>query len=526
MTQSISTTSKFQEKYIKPGTRLFDNQKENIKKLIHRRRCILSDKCGGGKTLSVLYGFSYLLEKGYMQRMLVLTPLSAYEKQVWKLDMQKFTTFTYISVDELYKMVKDAPYRLPDLLNHYQVIYGKHTHVKAKETADLIRLILNTPSTLLCIDEIHGFRNPKSRLTLDLRDMMQPVRAVWGITATTISRNLQNLYDIVNLVYPWYLGPWTMFRDTYCNTMQKCIGYRNGKKAYAIETTTIKDPQGLRAKLAPILITGESFFEVKYHYIDYNLSPEEQDIYRRIADGISIIPESDPEDWFKSILSSTPTTQPRTIGDVDRYSSRFIYLQSAADGIIANDGTYTRQGSTKMLQLISLLRDITSRGQSALVYFDYLASVEIAKLMCQKLLTNCNILISTGDDKLKEGTLTEARCKLKPHIVLCTRASSESASYYFMNNVIFFHNPTVPSTFIQMLGRITRKNSLYPDDLNCYIFRSENIDLYKLLIVSGKTRLMEISSGEREANVPEDYKELMEKSEAQARYRKVLLWQN
>lgn len=519
--------NKFQGKYIKPGVKLFDEQKMFVKRLVHRRRCILSGKTGAGKTLSVLYAFSYLKEMGYMKRLFVLTPLSAYEKDVWKKDIAKFTTFKCIDIDSFYKLYKDAvPAARSNLLDYYDVIYGKHTHVKARDYVELCAEIISLQDTLCCIDEVHAFRNPTSKLTLALKEMTRCSRAFWGITATTISRNIQNLYDIVNLVYPWYLGPWTMFRDTYCNTMQRCIGYRGGKKAFATETTTIKDPVGLRAKLEPIMITGESFFDIHFHYEDYRLSPYEEDIYSKITDGIAIAPdELDPDVWFKSVISGTLDKQEvKSIGDVERYSSRFIYLQHAADGIIANDGTYTRMDSVKMLLLMERLQSIIDKNQSVLVYFDYLASVDAALHMCRKHLHNCNILVSTGDDKLKEGTLTEGKCKMKPHVVLCTRASSESASYYFINNVVFFHVPTVPSTFVQMLGRITRKNSLYPDDLNCFIFRSENIDLYKLLIVSGKTRLMEIASGEEERNVPPDYKEVLEKSDAQQRYKRILLW--
>ena len=523
---------KFTRKYIKPGFQLFDNQVYNVKRLIHKRRCILSDKCGGGKTASVLFAFSYLKEKGHLRNLLVLTPLSALEKEVWKKDIQKFTTFTCITIEALHKMVGESEDKLEKALASYDVIYGKHTHVKSatksqESLRNLIWRIAIKQSTLFCVDEIHAFRNPQSSLTLQLREITRDSRAFWGITATTISRNIENLYNIVNLVYPWYLGPWSMFRDTYCNTMQRTIGYDrvNHKKKQVIEATTIKDPVGLRNKLEPILITGESFFDVKYNYIDYELSDHEQTIYTKITQGISVDVEKDPEEWFKWIMDNDSSKPVKSIGDVERYSSRFIYLQYAADGVIAQDGTYSRQDSVKMLKLVELVQNIVSKKQSALVYFDYLASVDMAKRMLEKYVNGVNILLSTGDDRLKEGLLTEARCKIKPHVVLCTRAASESASYYFMNHVIFFHNPTVPSTFIQMLGRITRKNSLFPDDLNCHIFRSNNIDLYKLLIVSGKTRLMEVASGNVEANVPDDYKEIMEKSEAQSKYRRILLWQ-
>lgn len=518
----------FQEKYIKQGFQLYDNQKCNVRHLVHRRRCILSDKCGGGKTASVLYAFSYLKERGALKNLVVLTPLSAYEKEVWKKDMQKFTKLSFVDVEDLYKVTGGDILKIRKAIDKFDVIYGKHTHVKQDHIRDLIWEVIKLSTTLFCIDEVHAFRNPKSAMTMQLREMVKSSHALWGVTATTISRNIENLYNIVNLIYPWYLGPWSMFRDTYCNTMTRTIGYDRAthRKRQTIEATSLKDPVGLRNKLAPILITGESFFNVKYQYVDYTLNDYEQSVYTKIARGIYIEAEKEPEDWFKWIMrEDTYVQKPKAVGDVERYSSRFIYLQHAADGIISQDGSYTRMDSVKMKFLVDKVSAIVSKKQSVLIYFEYLASVNIAKLMLEKYVKGCDILLSTGDDKLKEGVLTEARCKFKPQVVLCTRAASESTSYYFINNVIFFHNPTVPSTFIQMLGRITRKNSLYPDDLNCFIFRSQNIDLYKLLIVSGKTRLMEIASGEREENVPEDYKQLLDHAEAQAKYKRVLLWQ-
>ena len=151
--------NKFTRKYIKPGFKLFENQVYNVKRLIHKRRCILSDKCGGGKTASVLFAFSFLKEKGLMSNLLVLTPLSAFEKEVWKKDIVKFTTLTFISIDNLYKLVGNSEQKLNKALVQYDVVYGKHTHVKVvgkgKEgIRNLIARVALKQTTLFCVDEI------------------------------------------------------------------------------------------------------------------------------------------------------------------------------------------------------------------------------------------------------------------------------------------------------------------------------------------------------------------------------------
>ena len=276
--------------------------------------------------------------------------------------------------------------------------------------------------------------------------------------------------------------------------------------------------------MAPIIIKGQSFVEVKYHYIDYNVEKEDQEIYRKIANGIDLKGDMDSADWFKFLMEENIEEHVPQIKSVEKHSSRFVYLQAAADGILNSDGTQTKQNSIKTRILIDKIREIVSKGQSVIVYFDYYASLYIIDSMLKEANLRCKILHSTGEHVLTDQDVTEGKCKQIPHVILGTRASSESASYYFINNVIFFHIPTVPSTMIQLIGRITRKNTLYPDDLNCYIFRSENIDLYKLMVVSAKTYQLELTQGE-ERNIPPDYKRAMSKNDSLDRMKKLLLWQ-
>lgn len=509
----------FNQVYLKDGFALFDNQKANIKRLVTMRRALLTDRVGSGKSLSTLYSFCYLKEKGLADRMIVFTPLNAYTKRVWKKDIDKFTKLSCTDFDS----VKAETVSVPELLERYDVIYCKHTH--CKQDYELLRVLCSDPKTLVVVDEVHAFKNPSSQLSKALRHVTEKTQLFWGITGTTLSRSLEDTYNIINLIKPWHLGGFVHFRDTYCKTVKKIIGRNpDGSLKYALEIIGIKNPDAFREKIYPVVITGESFLTVNFHYVDYELSEQESIIYSKIANGITLDGDSD-EDWLQTVLGEERVYAPevRHIKDINAHSSRFIYLQSAADGVLTESGTQDGDGGVKMDKLMSLIREIVGKRQSVIVYFDYLCSLESAERRLSELNLDVTFLKSTGSDVIKDGVVTEDGARERPYVIFGTRASSESVSYYFFNNVVFFHVPTVPHTFVQLVGRITRKNTLYPNDLNCYIFRSHNIDEYKMVMVSSKCAQMEVTQGE-ELNVPPDYKNVINESQTLDMVRKILLW--
>lgn len=458
-----------------------------------------------------------------MRNMVVMVPLSAYEKKVWQTDIQKFTKFKYVDLEKLVSLYNESPKALDKYLDYYDVIICKHTHIKQDQCANLLKLIFANPLTLLCVDEVHAFRNPGSDLSTIMKNLTRPCKTFWGITGTYISIGAENLYHIINLIYPWYLGSFRQYQNDYLDTQKRRVytGYKKFKEV--TDVIGFKNPDALREKLAPVLITGSSFFNVHYHYLDYDLTDYEQKIYTKLANGINFAKDADNDSWFRDVLAQDFQDPPR-IKNVEQFGSRFFALQYAADGIIAPNGDLTNVDGTKVRMLHDLLSTITAKGQSALVFFDYYAPLKVCHQVLNDL-PNVVILESTGESVLSEKDVSDVKCKAHPHIILCTRASSESVSYPYINNVIFFECPVIPSTLVQGLGRITRKNSLYPDDLNCYLFRSTNIDLYKLLVVSSRVRLQELSSGEVEGNCPPDYKSVLSKEHTQEQARRLLLWQ-
>ena len=176
------------------------------------------------------------------------------------------------------------------------------------------------------------------------------------------------------------------------------------------------------------------------------------------------------------------TRAPKTQVLIDEHSSRFIYLQYGADGIISVDGEFSAKMSSKLTKLVEVLDPIIEKGLSCLIYVAYYESLNIVqKILAQRYKDKVKIVEASGRSVLEDGVVTQNTVAKKSHILLATKAGSESVSYFFINQVIFFHTPTVPDTVSQFVGRITRLNTLFPGDLHVTFITANNVDMYKLL---------------------------------------------
>lgn len=486
----------------------FENQKAQYEKLRKRKRALLVDKAGSGKTLTTLMSFCNLFDRQLVQNLLVFSPRSAFDKNVWRNETHKWTHLRSISFPDLVAMYERNPTKLEGILKHYQVIYGKNTHLTGNPA--MVSKILATTRCVVAVDEVHKFKNPKLKTTQTAKIELSRSYVFWAITATPLSRDLSDFYNIVDFIKPFALGSFNAFKSTHCYVGKQVIGYDQiRKKRREVEVVLgCRDWDYLMAVLDYLIIQGESSMEVEFVWERYEMSKYESSLYDKIASGLTLDVGGDDSAWFSKVLSEDiviPNLTDRVMKSVDKHSSRFIYLQTVANGMMSETGEFTRTDGVKTKLLLDRLKELTDKGESVLVYCSYLSTVALLKKIIPTVGIKAKVLESTGDHVLTDRDFNESHVKTCPHIVLCTKASSESASYYFLKTVFIFEIPTVPDTFAQFVGRITRKNSMYPDELRCHIFISDNIDMYKMLSVSAKAYQMERISN-KENNIPEDYK--------------------
>lgn len=387
----------------------------------------------------------------------------------------------------------------------------------------------------LSVHNCHAFKNPKSELTTTMSLLLRNTYALWGITATILSKNCIDTYHIINFVYPRFFRSIRGFQNQFCRMESKIIG-RNPdgsfKKVYTI--VDYKDPKALMDYCSSVLVVGSPPVEAHVHMVPYTMSDEESDLYARVANGIMLSGADDEDDtsWLKRALSRDDilSRDVKSVKDLERHSSRFIYLQAVTDGCLNDDGTFGVKGGNKVKALIDLCRDIASRNESALIYADYYTTVDVLLHHLRR----SGIKDSNGKDivvveqssrvGLKKNQVTESMCSLRSYFIIMTRSATESANFTFLNNAILFDIPVVPISVIQFVGRITRRSSKFLGNLHAWYFRNgRDISEYKLRLVGFKTYMQERISFEV-PNFPREYVKAMTDGEHLKMAKRVLLW--
>lgn len=508
-------------------TKLKDYQTPHLEIMRRKRRVVLAEKPGRGKTLTTLAAFADICNRkdsegrSVVDIAFVMAPRSAYEKKVWEKECKAHTDIQSIDLERVSALIKNNQSLDRLLRKKGLLIYAKHSHLKSE--FELIKRIFQSGLKIyFVLDEVHAFRNPESELTMRLRAILatNPM-AVVGLSATLLSKGLEDSYHLLSLIKPGCLGDLAFFTDTFCRVEEQVIGRSQFGLRKIKKIVGFKNAELFNQYVKDYLLTGESTHTPKYQFHRYDLTKPELEIYRKIADGLAhrqIEGEPDSE-WLKNTLKTSVTTD-KYLAPLDEYSSRFIYMQYAADGIISPLGEFSDDISSKIASLITVTDSIVKKGQSMLIYINYYESLKIVtSVLGKRYRDKVTIVESSGRNVLKEGIVTQHTVKLKPTIILATKAGSESESYFFMNNVVFFHTPTVPDTVSQFVGRITRLNTLFPNDLNVHFVTSANIDMYKLVLISSKSRQIELLSGLDE-NLPKGFRSRYSIKELKKR----LLW--
>lgn len=482
-------------------------------------------------TPTILYSFAYLYAKRVVDGLVVFTPRNAHDKEVWKPQIQQFTNFKCINFEDVEKQYEQGR-QVSNILKGYQIVYCKHTNFKGNY-ALCVEILDYFKRALTVVDEVHYFRNPTSELSVKASMGLTHTYALWGITATDLSRNSMDTYNIINFVRPGKLGTKWDFMNRFCITKEKVIGrLPGGKLKKAKEVVGFRSISEFREYLSDTLVIGTRTVDVHIHEVPYKLNERERNLYSKIAGGFCMDMELDDENWLQSILKRDEIIESsvRSIKDVERHSSRYIYLQSVVDGAMNSDGTFGLNPGSKSEAFLNLVQQIALRGESALVFFDYYVSLD--NIEYQLKLSGIKdakgrpikLIETSGRKAQKANFITKSMCDLNSYFVLCSRASSESENFPFINNVILYNIPTTPITYLQFIGRITRRNTLYPGNLHVWMLLSDNIDMYKLTVIGHKMHQMKATTYNLDGTFPQKYMQPVDNVKQLDNAKKHLLW--
>ncbi|MCK9541939.1 MAG: DEAD/DEAH box helicase [Novosphingobium sp.] len=266
------------------------HQEDGIKFLYSKKRAILGDGCGLGKTIMSLSA-STILDK---KKVLIITPASLktnwkreigffyddidskvniIESNVW-VEPKQFTIINYDILQNFYKlplvpkMVKErnengewvSVPKTKKVKNYKtgvvkeEIQYRKSTQKDFVEQCKKESILLNTKWDLVIIDEIHKLSNNDSTIYQIINDFIKKNNPehFWGISGTFLTNSPKNLLNIINLLDPLLFSDYQYFMQRYCDA-KKMTNKKTGAQFW-IEGKECKNLDELSKKIEHIYI--------------------------------------------------------------------------------------------------------------------------------------------------------------------------------------------------------------------------------------------------------------------------------
>ncbi len=457
-------------------------------------RALLADEVGLGKTIEAgILIKEYLLRK-IVNKVLILTPATL--KYQWQEELRS-------KFDEHF-IVPDNP---DEVLIHDKIIISIDT-AKTERYLEKIKVI---PWDLVIIDEAHKLKNSATQ-NYKLVKSIEKERCLM-LTATPLQNNLLELWALLDLLHPGFLG-------TKAKFVEQFLADKEGLK--------VKNNELLQEKLSKIMIrnlrrdTGIQFAprNVKTHILEF--SKEEMDFY---TEAIAFI-RKEYEEIRKNEPKSTEEVQDiETLGEdelkkmADRYRQKGLLtfalimltrqitssIKTGVEALKRYKETIEDEKKIRLLdallmraQLIKedrkldyLLKLLKREKEKVIIFTTFMHSQKIIDLELK--LSGFSTVIFNGTMTPEEKEKAIAQFKGDKQILICTDAGSEGRNLQFAHILINFDLPWNPMRIEQRIGRVHRigqksevmiHNLAIKDTIEAYILNRlyEKIDLFRVSI--------------------------------------------
>lgn len=236
-----------------PNRRIKPHQKEAVQFLLSRKKCILADDMGLGKSLelsvasiegnfdSVIIICPASLKTNWKKELMWYVPerdISIIESPVGmnKSELEKFLGYkegrSGMTVKELQEEAKDngkwtdnrfviVNYDILEEFYKIPVTRSKENIQKALEESPMLQYIMNKKS-LIIVDEAHRLSNNTSIRYKIIKDLIKRGNpdSIYLATGTPITNNPQNLYCVLQFLDDPITNDWQYYMDRYCGAMK------------------------------------------------------------------------------------------------------------------------------------------------------------------------------------------------------------------------------------------------------------------------------------------------------------------
>ncbi|MBP1932820.1 DEAD/DEAH box helicase [Ammoniphilus resinae] len=449
-----------------PALDPFPHQLETAKRVISEMhgRAILADEVGLGKTIEAGLIIKEYMVRGLAKKILILVPASLVVQ--WSRELNQKFGIPAVAQKKEY------------MWRQYDVVIASIDTAKREPHRGHV---LDQDYDILIIDEAHKLKNKNTVNYQFIKEIKKKYCLL--LTATPIQNDLDELYNLITLLKPGYLGQSADFQKNYVESKRQA---RN----HEVLQEELKDIMVRNTRSEGGLFFTKRFVET----VPVELSEMEWELYHGVT---NFVKEQYQNTFFKNPLALI--TLQREV-----CSSRFAAFDTLVN--MHNRLPEDSPARMKVVELAELIRAIKKNAKAektleliqsfndkAIIFTEYRKTQEyLHHYLAENGISS--VMFRGGFKRNKKDWMTEL-FENRAQVLIATEAGGEGINLQFCNRIINFDMPWNPMRVEQRIGRVHRlgqKRDVYIYNLST----SGTIEEHILNLLYEKINMFEMVIGE------------------------------
>lgn len=430
---------------------------------------ILADEVGLGKTIEAGIILKEFITSGIAKSVLILTPPSLVYQ--WQDELLIKFGLDFIKQFDDPRFVNAGSHDML-IMSHSSAVFPKHSQLLKSRSWDMV-----------IVDEAHSMKNANTKKHRLLNEISR--KFTLFLSATPIQNNLEELYNLVELLRPATFGTLNQFKTKYAEDsqmrklnsffredLQKILSSlmirttRREVKSYIKFTNRIAKTEILKPSSVERELYDRITDVVRYHYNkNYNL------LHLMIIQRL-----------ISSSTESTKIALHKMKKSVMIEENEYNDLIKLADEIKID---------TKAKILLDTIN--SSKNEKFLIFTEFYSTQDYLSTLLTA--NGYSVTIFNGKMNLSERENSINNFKTSSQIMISTSAGGEGQNFQFCNNVVNYDLPWNPMRVEQRVGRVHRIGQ--KNDVFIYNYAYEKtIDAYILELLYAKIKLFTMSIGD------------------------------
>ncbi|WP_052329828.1 DEAD/DEAH box helicase [Thermicanus aegyptius] len=410
-----------------PHLNLYPHQKRSIQKVLFEMhgRALLADEVGLGKTIEAGLILKEYLLRGLVKKSLILVPSSLVLQ--WQRELADKCLIPAIVQRKAYMWEKEA------------ILIASIDTAKREPHRSHV---LNQEYDMLIIDEAHKLKNEKTKNYQFVKEIRKKYCLL--LTATPIQNELSELYNLITLLKPGYLGSTSEFQGKYVE------GKRESKNSKLLKMEL--DRVMIRNRKAD---SGISLPKRNVVTVPIELTPEERLFYEKVT---SFVRQQYREKGIRGTLPLITLQRELTSSKDATYLSLIRMLEQLPPESPLRDeiGELVEIGkrvtvNTKAKKAVELIQEINDK---VILFTQFRGTMNyLQHYLHEHGITS--IPFRGGFGRNKKDWMRELFEK-RAQVLVATEAGGEGINLQFCNRIINYDLPWNPMKIEQRIGRIHR----------------------------------------------------------------------